>query len=323
MALAPLAAQVEPHVVSSLRAGQWRVEIRRGGNLRSGSRAPSHHYDVLRWAPGAAEPEHLFDEATPGRPVAVLRDDGLCFLDPVSAQPRIVFPDGVSLDYPLHVVGAPCDDWGYDDLNENAGGRVHFFGDDVVVVRSSNALMQIARFRVDVAAHTAGALEAILEVCGCGAEAQATARAAMPDEVMLQLGDVVLWVNRGAGGRMAWERLDEPWRTRALRAYDRSRREFVDVAALPAAWFAQHHERVLEFLERERESERHRHIVEFEVWCIGRIGELGLANDTDRVIRLLATARHAMADWDGDGHLRDDLRRLRRVYLRALQQLNG
>ncbi|HMQ22655.1 MAG TPA: hypothetical protein PKE00_09215 [Planctomycetota bacterium] len=317
--LAPLQAQAVAEVVTSETAGAWRLEVRRGPRLNPRSRAPSHSYEVLRWAPGADTPETVFSESTTGRPVAFLRSDGLCFVDPVSAKPRIVFPDGQSLDYPLHVVGAPCDDFGYDDLHANQGGRVHFFGDDIVVVRSSNALMQIARFRVDVTAHTATKLDAILEVCSTGPMAQSLARASMPLEPMLRLGDVLLWVNRGASGRMQWERLEGPWRTRALHAYDLSRKQLVDVATLSKQLFLQHHEAALAFVEHEP----HRHAVEFEAWIVRCIGECRLTKHFDRVLKLMTTARSATADWNGDGELKSDMRRLRRIYLDALQQLNG
>lgn len=314
-----LGAQAAPQIVTSLAAGGWRLEIRRGENVKPGSRAPRHAYEVLRQAPGADAPARLFTETTTGRPHAFLRDDGLCFLDPVSAKPRLVFPDGAAVDHPLHVVGTPCEDWGCDDLHANGGGRVHFFGDDIVVVRSPGHLLQIARFRVDITAHTATPLTAILEVCGTGAEAQATKNAAMPLLPMLRLGDVLLWVNQGAGGKMQWERLTSPWRTRALRAFDLSTQQFVDVATLPDPFFLEHHVRVLTFLEQEAQG----HAVEFEAWGIRRIGELGLANDFDRVLRLLGSAQHAMAEWNGDGAVTDDLQRLRSIYLRTLQQLNG
>ena len=314
-----LGAQTAAEVVTSQTAGGWRLEIRRGENVRPGSRAPCHRYEVLRWAPGASAPECVCAETTTGRPYAFLRDDGLCFLDPVGALPRLVFPDGVAVDHPLHVVGMPCDDWGNDDLHVSGGGRVHFFADDIVVVRSPGRLLQIARFRVDVTAHTATPLEAILEVCVAGAFADAAKSAAMPLLPMLRLGDVLLWVNQGAGGKMQWERLAGPWRTRALRAFDLATKQFVDVATLPDQFFLQHHDRVLTFLEQEAQG----HAVEFEAWGIRRIGELGLANHFARVLQLLGSAQDATAEWSGDGALTNDQQRLRRIYLRTLQQLNG
>ena len=67
-------------------------------------------------------------------------------------------------------------------------------------------------------------------------------------------------------------------------------KQFVDVANLSDQFFLQHHDSVLTFLEQEARG----HAVEFEAWGIRRIGALT-----------------------------NDQQRLRRIYLRTLQQLNG
>ena len=298
------------------RAGDWRLELRVRREERPMAHAPRQHFEFLRWAPGSTDPLRLLEEITPGRPGAFLRDDGLCFLDPVQSPPRIVFADGTTLDYPLHKVGAPCDDWGFTDLSANSGGRVHFLGEDIVVVRTSNRFTQIARFRVDVANHTATDLLAILEVCGEGAEGQSIARAAMPVDLMLRVGDVLLWVNAG-GGRKPAPGQEAPWRIRRLRGFDLAKGAAIDPDTLPDTFFRQHAEAILAFVE----GQSHNRVAEFELWAVRRIGELGLANLTDRVIALLATANSAFADWRRDGDPHSSIAALRRVYVDALARL--
>jgi hypothetical protein len=138
-----------------------------------------------------------------------------------------------------------------------------------------------------------------------------------PLEPMLQLGDVLLWVNRGAGGTDMWQHVPEPWRRRELRAFDLRQRAVVPLATLDDQTFGSNAEAILGLLERETANR----VAEFELWAIPRFGELRLIRYTDRIVQLLGNAKSAVADWDRNGDVGSRLRELRRVYARALLQL--
>jgi hypothetical protein len=304
----------EPKVVV---AGDWRVEIHYTKTSRPGAHAPRFGQEVLRFAPGAEQGRRIHQEDSTGAAAVFLRDDGLCFVDPVGGPPFLSFADGERLAYPLQP-RTPCGTEDYDDLNTNRGGRVHFLGDQCVVVRRVRRLLQVASFEVDVERHTATPLQEILEICDDDLARAATAEAAMPDRLMLRLGDLLLWVNTGARQRYLVPDIDERWRARRLLVYSLERRTFVDLASIEYPAFDLHKERIVTFLERQS----HNVVPEFETWAVERLGTWGFRNYTERLLQLLAATEGVLVH-QPDGSTVWDLRQRRAVYLEALTRLNG
>lgn len=304
--------QREPWIT---RAGDWRVEIHYEATSQVGARATSYRQEVLRFAPGAEAGERIHVESSTGRTGVFLRDDGLCFVDPVQREPFLSFVGGQQLSYPLRSAKAagPGD---RTDLDVNGGGRVHFLGDACVVVRRLPTLLQVAAFEVDVQEQTATGLQEVLEVDGQGWPHNV--KAAMPDRLMLRMGDLLLWVNTGVGNAFSAKAVDARWRTRRLHAYSLERRAFVELGSVDYALFARHREHVVAFLEQKS----HNVVGEFEIWAVERLGTWGFVNYTQRLLQLLASTK-GLNVGQPDGSVKWDLRERRAVYLEALTKLNA
>lgn len=302
----------EPTVV---REGGWHVQIHYEPASIRGRHVTRYWQTVRRFAPDSDDGELIHRETSSGFVRVFLRADGLCFVDPVGKQPFLSFPDGESLTYPLPPSDT-CPDWGYDDLNCNGGGRVHFLGDLCVIARQVNARMQVASFEVDLEEHTATPLRSLVDVCGQGMHSQAIARAALPEKLMLRLGDVLFWVNRGDLNSL--RQSPSPWCTRALRAFDLEKGELIDPESLTLEWLYPHRDEIYSFIE----DESHNVIAEFEMWAIPRFGEGRWTNYTDRLIQLFASISLSAGYLHVGGELQGAQRPLRSVYLEALTKLN-
>lgn len=299
-----------------LQSGDWRVEVRSRAISHPRMHVTTWEQQAMRFGPGDKEGKLVYCESSTGSLAVFLRDDGLCFIDPVRHAPLLSFPNGKQLAYPLRA-SDPRRAIHYEDLNCNGGGRVHFLGDQCVVVRHVNRLMQVASFTVNMEQQTATPLDKILEVDGAGSPQSLTAQAAMPDRLMLRLGGLLLWVNQGAHD-VQFATMKDPWRRRELRAYSLEKRAFVDLASIEYQLFDRCREDVLSFIEKQS----HNVIPEFEFWAVERFGTWGFRNEMDRLMALLMSCQGRFVQDPSNGKPVSSRRPLRRVYLEALLKLN-
>ncbi|MEZ6194682.1 MAG: hypothetical protein R3F20_02980 [Planctomycetota bacterium] len=316
----PSAPGAEPdrRVVLDVRRGDWQLVIDQVRTSRPGAHAPRHGYRVLRRREGEEEAKVLWEEATTGRVHAFLREDGLVFLDPVGDSTRFILPDGRVLPYPLPGFATDVEPHGYTDLSVNAGGRVHFLEDLVLVTRSAGiGRAQIAWLKVDLARAEIGPYHRILEVENPAD--QRDGRCAMVDGPVLHVKKRLVWVNEGFRSDYKYDEVDPEWRDRRLRVWDLEAARFVDPTALDEKCLAGAEGPVIAFLGAKDDR---RVDPEFALWALPRLGRTADRKHFPALARLLAELPGYSTVWEG-GRSVDATKRLRSAYLEALAAINA
>jgi hypothetical protein len=244
------ASQESP--VRVLRAGQWSawIKVTAPDHGTYTPRAITHHQIVFRQGPQDKAPIQLFEEKSTGSVRIALRSDGLLFVQPVAAEPRLFLSDPAA---PLILYLPPPRKWNlpfspYGNIGN--GGHLSFLGDILFYGRSAypgNYLIGFVRIDVEKKQITENRL--CVEVA-TEREPDAHASAAqIAGPAPTRVDDYVFWKN--AGYQNAWypDTVTGIWKERKTRILDLKTGEIITLEQVPKALLNKHRQRLSEFIE--------------------------------------------------------------------------
>lgn len=272
------------------KAGPWTVitEMEPVGNLQK--RAISYRQRIFRQGPEEKAPQFLYEETTTGRVQTQLREDGLLLIQRVADHPAVVFPGEKKLvDLQLPVPK---------DLTLNTFGstmnRAWFLDDGIFYHRviypvKIGTTTLLGFVRLDDQKKTIKESTICLEVRDNGKELQGPVT---PLPVMLKMGDLVFWVNKGYHNVFYPDVVKGLWKPRKVRVLNLTTANLVEIEKVPAELIKSQIERILDFVEKQA----HNQSPELECWAVKEIGKYGGPSEAARLKVLAGTIQETTSE---------------------------
>lgn len=279
-----------PHEKYEHKAGGWTVtrEMEPVGNLQK--RAISYRQRIFRQGPDEKVPQFLFEETTTGRVQTQLREDGLLLIQRVADHPAVVFPGEKKLvDLQLPVPK---------DLTLNTFGstmnRAWFLDDGIFYHRviypvKVGTTTLLGFVRLDDQKKEIKDSTICLEVRDNGRELQGPVT---PLPVMLKMGDLVFWVNKGYHNVFYPDVVKGLWKPRKVRVLNLTTANLVEIEKVPAELIKSQIERILDFVEKQA----HNQSPELECWAVKEIGKYGGPREGARLKVLAGTIKETTSE---------------------------